>query len=32
MNDVIKEYIESIKTDIQRAEAERLLRNFQGGA
>lgn len=28
MNDVIKEYIESIKTDIQRAEAERLLRNL----
>ncbi|MCQ4775411.1 hypothetical protein NE634_17115 [Lacrimispora saccharolytica] len=28
MNDVIKEYIESIKTDIQRAEAERLLRSL----
>lgn len=28
MNDVIEEYIESIKTDIQRAEAERLLRSL----
>lgn len=28
MNDVINEYIESIKTDIQRTEAERLLRSL----
>ena len=28
MNDIIKEYIESIKTDIQRTEAERLLRSL----
>ena len=28
MNDIIEEYIESIRADIQRAEAERLLRNL----
>ena len=32
MNDIIEEYIESIRADIQRAEAERLLRSlFKGG-